>query len=387
VRFQELRDADGTVIAKGLHPAIAIVAAGAVARAAAISAVVSTKGCKILHPSDIEDELKRAGIAAVEQHQAAVEHHKAIVAEAQKALQQAVDAGLKTSRDVSVVASDLARFDDLAGRLAAAEAAYEAAVRTDAEAARTVAAALGELDRILAQRQSASSSLDQARKAADNRGVPDAVVQQAMNLQGALAKAESEKRDAVEHADVVSQAARGASREALTALDAAHTALRSGMSLMSSGSPEWGPGIPLPGLVANFRDYLAAAVAQAQAAENNAKSVEASLRSRLDENTRDLEQLVSTGPQLNDPQGTVALWLGGDSFSRDDAVFADEAFARFGAQGTAALVSALASKGCQVIYLTEDPELLGWAIGLPSEAGGASTISATRARKPALVND
>ena len=242
MRFQELRDADGTVIAKGLHPAIAIVAAGAVARAAAISAVVSTKGCKILHPSDIEDELKRAGIAAVEQHQAAVEHHKAIVAEAQKALQQAVDAGLKTSRDVSVVASDLARFDDLAGRLAAAEAAYEAAVRTDAEAARTVAAALGELDRILAQRQSASSSLDQARKAADNRGVPDAVVQQAMNLQGALAKAESEKRDAVEHADVVSQAARGASREALTALDAAHTALRSGMSLMSSGSPEWGPG-------------------------------------------------------------------------------------------------------------------------------------------------
>ena len=73
MRFQELRDADGTVIAKGLHPAIAVVAAGAVARAAAISAVVSTKGCIILHPSDIENELKRAAVAAVEQHESARE--------------------------------------------------------------------------------------------------------------------------------------------------------------------------------------------------------------------------------------------------------------------------------------------------------------------------
>jgi hypothetical protein len=40
-----------------------------------------------------------------------------------------------------------------------------------------------------------------------------------------------------------------------------------------------------------------------------------------------------------------------------------------------------------VIYLTDDPELLGWAIGLPHEAGGASTIATSRTRKPALVSD
>ena len=62
MRFQELRDVDGIVLAQGLHPAIAVVAAGAAARAAAIAAVVSTTGCKVLHPSDIDDELKRAAL-------------------------------------------------------------------------------------------------------------------------------------------------------------------------------------------------------------------------------------------------------------------------------------------------------------------------------------
>ena len=85
---------------------------------------------------------------------------------------------------------DLARFDDLASRLASAEEAYEAAVRADAEAARSLAAALVELDRVLGQRHSASTSLEQARRSRDNRGVPEAVLQQAMSLQAALASAE-----------------------------------------------------------------------------------------------------------------------------------------------------------------------------------------------------
>ena len=133
MRFQELRDADGTVIARGLHPSIAVVAAGAVARAAAISAVVSTQGCIILHPSDVENELKRAAVAAVEQHETARDHKQAKVAEAQFALQQAVDAELRTSRETATASNDLARFDELSTRLATAEEDYEVAVRADAE--------------------------------------------------------------------------------------------------------------------------------------------------------------------------------------------------------------------------------------------------------------
>jgi hypothetical protein len=40
-----------------------------------------------------------------------------------------------------------------------------------------------------------------------------------------------------------------------------------------------------------------------------------------------------------------------------------------------------------VIYLTEDAEVLGWAIGLPHETGGATTITNSRARRPVLVSD
>lgn len=375
------------MLAQGLHPSIAVVAANAVARAAAISAVLSTKGCQIVHAVDIDDELHRASLSSVEQHEAAVQDKRARASEAERALAEASATSVDASRDTAVASGDMARFDELASHLAAAEESYEAAVRADAEAARSLAAALGELDRILGQRHSASTSLEQARKSRDNRGVPEAVVQQAMNLQAALAKAEADKHEAVQQADEISQAARAANRDALLGLEAAHTALRAGMALISSGAPNWGAGVPLPGLVANYRDRLTAAVAAAQAAEAHAKGVERAAKSRLDQERQDLDALVAAGPPVLDPLATITNWLGGDHFKRDEAVFADEAFGRFGHQGVATLVTALAARGCQVIYLTEDAQVLGWAIGLPHEAGGASTICSTKGRRPALVGD
>ncbi|HET9058706.1 MAG TPA: hypothetical protein VFN61_02210 [Acidimicrobiales bacterium] len=387
MRFQELRDADGTMLVRGLHPAIAVVAGNAVARAAAISSVLSTKGCQILHTVDIDDELERAAVAVVEHHEMAVRGSRQRVGECERALQEAAEVTANAAQDTSVATADLNRFDELATRLAAAEEAYEGSVRADAEAARSLAAALGELDRILGQRHSASTSLEQARKSRDSRGVPEAVIQQAMNLQSALAKAEADKRESVQQADELSQHSRAASRDALLALEAAHTALRAGMALISSGAPSWGAGVPLPGLVASYRDRLASAVAAAQAAEAHAKGVEKAARSKLDQERKDLDALVTSGPAVVEPQTTISNWLGGDHFKRDDAVLADEAFRRFGASGAAALISTLAGRGCQVIYLTEDPDILSWAIGLPHEAGGASTISTTRNRKPALVGE
>ncbi len=228
-----------------------------------------------------------------------------------------------------MAAEDLARFDDLATRLSSAEETYEAAVRADAESARSLAAALSDLDRILGQRHSASTSLEQARNSRDSRGVPEAVIQQAMNLQAALAAAEQEKHDAVRQADDISQAARAASQEAKGALDTAHSALRSGMALISSGIPDWGPGLPLPGLVTNYRDQLAAAVSTTQTAESQAKSSERSAEANLEQERRDYDALVAAGPPSLDPQETIEDWAKSEYFAHDDAVFADEAFDEF----------------------------------------------------------
>ncbi len=54
----------------------------------------------------------------------------------------------------------------------------------------------------------------------------------------------------------------------------------------------------------------------------------------------------------------------------------------FDAERAAALITTLADRGCQVIYLTDDTDVLGWAIGLPHETGGATTIPDARVRKP-----
>jgi hypothetical protein len=376
------------MLAQGLHPAIAVVAANALSRAAAISGVMTTRGCKILHASDIDDELKRAGIEAVEQHEASVQEKMAKVAEAQRALLEASDTAGKAARSTSVAMSDLSRFDELAGRLAANEQQYESAVQADAEAARSLAAALGELDKILAQRQSASTSLEEARNSGDSRGgVPEAVIQQALHLQSALAKAETDKHEAVEDADTISHATGVARREARLALQAAHSALQAGMALISSGAPDWGPGVPLPGLAASYHDCLADSEYAAHAAESVAQDVEAAADSHLEQEQADLDALVTAGPVVLVPQTTVANWTASDYFYRDDAIFADEAFGRFGPEGVAGLITGLAGRGCQVIYLTDDADVLGWAIGLPHEAGGASTISNSRARRPVLVGD
>ena len=145
--------------------------------------------------------------------------------------------------------------------------------------------------------------------------------------------------------------------------------------------------MPLPGLLSNYRDSLANRLTAAETAQAEAKNAEQAARSVLEQEGRDLDLLVASGPAEVDARAMIAAWVSSEHFSRDDAVFADEAFSRFGAEGTADLLSTLAGRGCQVIYLTDDPELLGWAIGLPHEAGGASTIATSRTRKPALVSD
>lgn len=385
MRFEELRDVDGAVLAQGLHPAIAVVAANAAARQAVISAVFATEGGQIVTASDVEYQLQRAAAVAAEQHSAAVEQKRARAAEADQAFKATKEIADNATRDAFVAAQDLARFDDLSTRLASAEETYEAAVRADAEAARLLAAALSELDRVLGQRHSASASVEQARTSRDSRGVPEAVIQQAVSLQSALAASEKERHQAVHQADEISQAARAASREALAALDAAHGALRSGMALMSSGAPDWGAELPLPGLVTNYRDQLAVALSGMQHAETQAKRGERSAESNYEQEKRDLDALVAAGPPSLEPQETVQDWARSDHFSQGNPVFAEEAFEGFGPEGAAKLITALAANGNQVIYLTEDTDLLGWAISLPHDKGGATTIPDSRVRKPLLL--
>ena len=187
-------------------------------------------------------------------------------------LQKAVDAELSTSRLSPTAASELARFDESAARLAEAEEGYAVAVRADAETARAAATALGELDRILSQRYRVSALLDHVRKY--GRGNAEAALRQALDLQAALAQAEAESRDAVRQADEISEVTRVASLNALLAREAAHMALRSAMSVVSIATPDWGPDIPLPVLVSNYRDALARALAARETTEIEARTVE-----------------------------------------------------------------------------------------------------------------
>jgi hypothetical protein len=386
VRLQELRDEEGLALARGLHPAIAVVAAGPAERAAAISAALSSGGCKVVRAADIEEQLQKAAALAAQEHDAAVQAKKASLSEAERALQQASAGAAKAARDADAATADLSRFDQLAGHLANTEESYEAAVRSETEAVRSLAAALNELDRILSQRHAASTSLEQARSSGEGRAVSEAVIQQAKSLQAALASAESEKIEAVKQADEVCQAARRSSAEARSAVEAAHRALRDGLVLMSSSTPDWGPGVPLPGLLNHYRDRLAGAAAGAQAAEARAEDALRSARARDEAERRELATLENAGPPAVDAEGTISAWFQSAHFGPEEPIIADNALSRFGLETVASLLSVLAGRGCQAVYLTDDPAVLGWAISLPHEAGGATT-AAKRGRRLAFVGE
>ncbi|HTV11222.1 MAG TPA: hypothetical protein VME20_05100 [Acidimicrobiales bacterium] len=384
MRFQELRDDDGTVLARGLHQSIAVVSASAPVREVITASARSKPGCVIVSVADVDAEALRAEEQAERDHEEAVTGKKAKVADAGRALEEATEVAAKTAHATSVAASHLSRFDDLASTLASAQESYEAAVRADAEAARSLAAALAELDRTLGQRHSASTSLEQARKSREN-GVPDAVIHQALNLQAALARAEADRYEAVQQADETSRSARAATREALDSLETALNALTAGIARISSTPPTWGPGVPLPGLIGNYRDHLAAELTSAQEAENHAKSALNEASERLEQERGDLEDLSAVSLPLLEPHETIAHWVTSEHFDQDWAVFAEDAFSSFGAEGAASLITALSARGCQVIYLTDDPDVLGWAIALPHEVGGASTVPFAKSRSLASV--
>jgi hypothetical protein len=387
VRFKELRDVDGMVLARDLHPAIAVVAANSAARAAATSAVSSGGSTKILRAPDVDKHLRRAAAKAVEQHAASVDQKRARVADAEQSLEAATAAALNAARVASIAVEDLARYDGLATRLASAEEAYEAAVRADAEAARLLAAALSELERALGQRHIASTPLDNAPTANDSGGVPDAGVQQAVNLQAALATAEKEKWAAVQEAEDISQSARAATRDALVARQSAQDALRAGTEVISCGAPDWGPEFALPGQLTNYREQLAEALPTTRAAESEARESERCARSHLEQERLDLDALIAAGPPLLDPKDTIESWLGSEYLAQDGAVFVDDAFNSIDPETVAAILTVLAGHGGQVIYLTDNPDVLGWAIGLPHDTGAATTIPSSRARTPVLVSD
>ncbi|MGC8626865.1 MAG: hypothetical protein ACP5VR_04780 [Acidimicrobiales bacterium] len=386
MRLEEVRDEDGSVLVPGLHPSITVVAASPDARAAISSAVAKLKDCTVLKPADLEEELRRAAIWLADKHRAAVSQLRQQLDQAERDAQEAATKSAQMTREATLAATELSRFDELAQRLNAAHETYETSVHANAEAARSLAAALGELERILGQRHTATASLEQARNSRDHHTVPDVVVQQAMNLQAALASAEADRRRAVLQADDDLQAARLVWQEAYASLEQAHQALRTGMETLNAGPVSWAEGVPLTGLLGTFRDRLAETLAKAQTAASHSKSVEHAVSARLEQQRQDLESLLSTGPPVLDPLATASQWVSSDIFTHEEVVVGDDTFNRFEPKEAASLVSALASRGCQVIYLTEDPEMLGWAISLPHEMGSVTTIASSHSLKAALLS-
>jgi hypothetical protein len=116
-----------------------------------------------------------------------------------------------------------------------------------------------------------------------------------------------------------------------------------------------------------------------------ARDAEAAARAHLEQLERDLQQLTTAGTAEPSALEVALTWAGSEDLAGTEAIVADDAFGHFGPEGIAAVLQALAERGCQAIYLTEDPAVLSWAIGLPREIGAATAATTPRPRRFALV--
>jgi hypothetical protein len=387
VPIRDVHDEDGSLLLRGVHPAIAVVSADAATRQVLVSALGTLPGVNFIDTSAITAQVEVEAQRLRAEHDGRIARQEQAVAAAADGIKDAVAATAESHRRVQIAQDELARFDELTHALAAAEDAYELAVRADAENARSLATSLGELERVLGQRRSAAQSLDEARRGNDGRlKASEAIQYQAMAVQVALAKAETDQREAVRRAEEQSLVCRAASRDALLTLERAHAQLRSTAS--DSVASSWGPGVPLAGVLAEHRDHLSTAIAGADAAEGRCKELERAADSRRADEQRRLDALVNQGPEPVDEERAIAAWLATTgSHGADETVVIDDAFRSMSADAVVGLITGLAERRrAQVIYMTDDAGVLGWAISLPHETGGIC-VARSGQRRPALVND
>jgi len=207
-----------------------------------------------------------------------------------------------------------------------------------------------------------------------------------MNLQAALAAAEAEKRQVVQQADEIAQVTRVASRDALLAREAATAPCGPVCPSSASGPPTgaraclcpgccpttatpWPTGWPRRGSRSRGqeRPNRPPAPSSSRKARPRPTGGQRAGRSRRPRHDRGVGEQRTLQPRRRRLRRRGLRPLRG----RGDRCPAQQ-------PGWTRLPSHLPD---------DDPELLGWAIGLPHEAGGASTISTSRTRKPALVSD
>jgi hypothetical protein len=389
-------DHKGVVVVSGLHPRVAVVRADAATRARVRSALAGRPGVRVVDTEAVAQRLEVERRQLDEAHASVISRH---VARVEATAQARRSAAADTAQAVGALRSalaDLDEFERLEAELADALGARDAATNAEALEATALGAVLARRARLAERRASAAQAIMELRASGPNRRTA-ASRQQMSEIERALARAEAEQAEAERRGEEAVERAKQARLAALAALEQADARIRE--STPRATSAAWTPGPSLPGCLADHRLRLMAVLADSDAKAVAAREREDAAALNLQQEQHALARSRDASTAIDVSQ-VLAAWISERELLRDEVttLVIDEAFASVDPTTRRALLEHLGAQlEQQTIYLSDDPDVLSWAIELPGHLGGVNAVvgrgdslrfapDANTAQQPALVD-
>jgi uncharacterized protein YhaN len=380
-----------------VHPRLAVIKASAEQRRSLVDAARAAGAVVVDHAdagAALDADARRRQIA----HDRAVEAQRARLNAATTNFEQATLRDTKAQGTVTEANQAIAAFDDLATEAFEADARRGEAGPDRRGALQQLVDTLEKLERVQEQRRDAAATLKEAEAQVRTGPQPgpanggstngdhrrDAATEQLQAhvtaVHAALDKAESASQSEVTAAE---QRLISAMAE-VTEADAAMTGIWERLAEVVDEAllNRWGHGHPEPGMIAEHRQGL---ITTKEAADWDRSSAAAALatatRHQADE-ARRLDELAGPGVDPGRAVDALGAWLFGiTSAHASDSpapapVVLDDTLAELDPGTRASLLAALAGPSCdtQLIYLTEQVDVLAWAISLSHDIGGINHV-------------
>ena len=389
--IEDLRDSDG-LIASGLHPRIAVLNADAGQRARALAALGRVTGAVVLDAAMVVDRLSqdRERLKAVRAE--AVAPKEARVAELRNARHAAGEQVVAAFAAVESALGSLDGFDKAERTLVQALTERNQATRAEAVEARRLVAVLERRERLTEQRDVATRAVQELEEGGPVRRSAD-MRDQVAQMAAGLARAEFEQTRAERAAEATLHQARQVRLAAELEVEGADRILRADLP----GFPHipadgWPPGPPLPALVAERRNRLAAALADLYSATTSARAALDAVTEDLRAAERELAEARKGGVASAVSAALEDLLTrgveGGRSPGSGRVLVCDDPFVGMEPPLITPVLERLVEGGSlQIVYLTDDISMLSWARSLPPGVGGvtdsAPALPSTPASPPA----
>ncbi|MDA8045615.1 MAG: hypothetical protein M0Z30_10305 [Actinomycetota bacterium] len=392
--IRDLHDGAGTIVS-GLHPRVAVVPVGPEGGQRARAALAEAPGVRFVG-SAAQQPAGACADAGAREAQTVAE----LEARLGRFLQDRDRAGEALVEAVSGVEAALGaldEFDQAERELGRALLLRDRATAAESLEARRLAEVLERRVRLTEQRQDAMRVIEQIEMGGPVRRSAE-LRRQIADMEAGLARAEAEQTRAERAAEATLHQARESRLAAAAELERADRVLRADLpGLPGVSAQEWPPGPPLPVLVAERRDRIAAVLAERYQARTaaNAAMDEAGEGRRAAE--RELAGIRATTSTLGDAAALERVLA--DHAGPGTTVVCDEPLAGPDLSVFTSVVEQVAgATGAQVVILTGDDAILAWAADLapevgaitapagePDQSGGPTGEVAFEGRPPATI--